>query len=132
VIDMLAAGEAAPAVARPFRARDPLVIKEGKRTVLVPVRDIDWIEATDYYARVHAAGKSYLMRESLKSLAESLDRDQFVRVHRSAVVNIERVREIEKLPSGDSVAVLEDGQKVRVSRSSSLFSRLSLHRSSPR
>ena len=118
-------------VARPVKGRESLTIKDGRRTVIVPAREIDWIEATDYYARVHTAGRSYLVRESLKSLAETLDPDRFVRAHRSALVNVERVREIEKRASGDVVAVLDNGRHVRVSRSSPLLSRHSLHRSSP-
>ena len=114
------------------RRRDTLVIRDGRRTVLVPVDQVDWIEAADYYARVHAAGKSYLIRESLKSLARTLDSRRFVRAHRSALVNLARIREIEKLPSGDAIAVLEGGHTIRVSRGSSLLSRVSLHRSSLR
>lgn len=128
VLDLLAVGE----VARPSKGRDSLVIKDGRRTVRVPAGEIDWIEASDYYARVHAAGRSYLVRESLQSLADTLDPDLFVRAHRSAVVNVERVRAIEKRASGDAVAVLASGQHVRVSRSSPLLSRHSLHRWSPR
>lgn len=128
VLDMLAVDE----VARPFMGRDSVIIKDGRRAVRVPAGEIDWIEATDYYAGVYAAGRSYLVRESLKSLADTLDPDVFVRAHRSALVNVERVRAIEKGASGDAVAVLDNGQRVRVSRSSPLLSHHSLHRSSPR
>ena len=108
-------------------ATGTLAIKDGKRTVLLPVSDIEWIEASDYYARVHAGGASHLIRESLRSLARSLDPEVFVRVHRSAIVNRERVTALETLPSGDAVAVLQSGQRVRVSRAhrSSLVSRRS-------
>lgn len=104
---------------------ETLAIKDGRRTTLVPVTDIEWIEASDYYARVHTRGASHMIRESLRSLAASLDPGRFVRVHRSAIVNRERVSAIETLPSGDAVAVLESGTRVRVSRAfrSSLVSR---------
>ena len=104
-----------------------LAIKDGRRTVLLPVAEIEWIEASDYYARVHARGTSHLIRESLRSLAGSLDPEVFVRVHRSAIVNRERVSALETLPSGDAVAVLQSGERVRVSRAlrSSLLSRQS-------
>ena len=113
-------------------ARDTLAIRDGRRTLLVPVDDIDWIEATDYYVRVHAAGKSYLHRASLKSLATTLDSRRFVRVHRSALVNVARIDVIEKLASGDAIAVLSTGDRIRVSRGSSLLSRGSLQRSASR
>jgi two-component system LytT family response regulator len=118
----------------PDVTRDTLLIKDGKRTVVLPVATIDWIEATDYYARVHTAGKSYLMRESLTSLAATLSPDIFVRVHRSAIVNIGQVAEVESVASGDAVAVLISGERVKVSRTfrSSLIARVSLHRPSPR
>jgi two-component system, LytTR family, response regulator len=136
VLDML--GDAA--VAQPFRARDAepkrntLLIKDGQRTIALPVADIDWIEATDYYARVHAGAKSWLIRESLKSLAATLDPGMFVRAHRSAIVNVARVAELTPHPSGDAVAMLTGGDCVRVSRTfrSSLLSRVSLQRSSSR
>ena len=114
------------------RARDTIAIQEGRRTLLVRVDDIDWIEAADYYVRVHAGGKTHLLRESLKSLEATLDAQRFVRAHRSALVNIDRVEALEKLPSGDAVAVLSTGERVRVSRGSSLLSRGSLQRSSIR
>jgi two-component system LytT family response regulator len=118
----------------PDVTRDTLLIKDGKRTVVLPVATIDWIEATDYYARVHTAGKSYLMRESLTSLAATLSPGIFVRVHRSAIVNIGQVAEVESVASGDAVAVLISGERVKVSRTfrSSLIARVSLHRPSPR
>jgi two-component system LytT family response regulator len=134
VVEMLAEDEAARPPRRagpPGSGRRTLVIKEGRRTVLVPVDDIDWIEATDYYVKVHAAGKSHLLRESLRSLEKTLDSGRFVRVHRSAIVNRDRVAALEAHQSGDAVAVLSSGVRVRVSRTfrSSLLSRGSLHRS---
>jgi two-component system, LytTR family, response regulator len=120
VVEMLAETE--------HPSRNTLAIRDGRRTVLVRVDDIDWIEATDYYVRVHAGGKSYLHRESLKSLAATLDARRFVRVHRSALVNATRIECIEKLETGDAVALLSTGDRVRVSRGSSLLSRDSLQR----
>lgn len=117
---------------RDHASRDTLAIKDGGRTHLIPVAEIDWIEATDYYVRVHTGGKSLLHRESLKSLAATLDPREFVRVHRSAVVNVRRVRMLEKLPSGDGIAVLTTGDRVRVSRGSSLFRHGSLQPSTSR
>ncbi len=93
-----------------------LVVRDGSRTVIIPHDDIIWIEAEDYYARIHAAGRRTLVRLSLKSLADALDAARFVRVHRSAIVNLAFVREVEPLASGDQRMVLNDGTELRVSR----------------
>lgn len=93
-----------------------LVVRDGSRTVIIPHHDIIWIEAEDYYARIHATGRRTLVRLSLKSLADELDGSRFVRVHRSAIVNLAFVREVEPLASGDQRMVLNDGTELRVSR----------------
>ena len=82
---------------------------------MIPVGDINWIGADDYYARIHIGSKSHLLRESLASLEKSLDPCRFVRVHRSAIVQIDRVRELRAGRGGDEV-VLRDGSRIRVSR----------------
>ena len=83
--------------------------------------EIDWIQADDYYAAVHALRRRHLIRESLASLEERLDATRFVRVHRSAIVNLDRVRELRVVGgalgvAGDAVVVLRDGTRVPVSR----------------
>jgi two-component system LytT family response regulator len=93
-----------------------LVVRDGSRTVVIPTDEIIWIEAEDYYARIHATGRRTLVRLSLKSLADELDAARFVRVHRSAIVNLACVRELEPLASGDQRLVLNDGTELRVSR----------------
>jgi two-component system, LytTR family, response regulator len=93
-----------------------IVVKEGSRTVVVPIDDILWIEAEDYYVRLHTRDKRTMARLSLKSLADTLDPGRFVRVHRSTIVNIRQVRTIEPLASGDQRMVLSDGTELRVSR----------------
>jgi two-component system LytT family response regulator len=93
-----------------------LMVRDGIRTLLIPYDDIVWIEAEDYYARIHAKGRRTLVRRSLKSLVDELDADRFVRVHRSAIVNIACVRALEPLNSGDRRLVLSDGTELRVSR----------------
>jgi two-component system LytT family response regulator len=93
-----------------------LVVRDGSRTVVIPHDDIVWIEAEDYYARIHATARRTLVRLSLKSLADELDGGRFVRVHRSAIVNLAFVREVEPLASGDQRLVLNDGTELRVSR----------------
>lgn len=95
----------------------PLVVKDGHRTFVLPCDDIEWIEAEDYYVRIHAGRHRPLVRRSLQSLLESLEPLGFARVHRSAAVNLACVRQVHPLPSGDAEIVLAGGQIVRLSRS---------------
>jgi two-component system, LytTR family, response regulator len=92
------------------------VIRETARTYTVPVRAVDWIEGADYYARLHAAGRSHLLRESLASLERRLDPRRFHRVHRSAIVNLARVHELRPAAGGAWEAVLHDGTRLPVAR----------------
>ncbi len=94
----------------------PLVVRDGSRTHVIPVSDIEWIEAEDYYARIHAGDRRPLVRRSLASLLSALEPHGFVRVHRSAVVNLAAVRHVDTLPSGDAQVTLAGGDTVRVSR----------------
>jgi two-component system LytT family response regulator len=100
------------------RGRYPsrLLIPARGRTLVVEVAAIDWIEAADYYASIHAGGQTHLLRESLSELERILDPSRFFRVHRSAIVNLERVREIQPLFRGDSSLLLSTGARVRLSR----------------
>src|SRR5262249_60833227 len=82
----------------------------------VDVDTIDWIEAADYYAEIHVGGATHLLRETMNELAERLDPEKFFRVHRSAIINLERVREIRVLLHGDRELALADGTSVRLSR----------------
>lgn len=93
-----------------------LVRTRGK-VLLVNVEEIDWIEAADYYVSLHARGRSHLLRETMQELESKLDPVRFVRVHRSAIVNIDRVKELHPLFRGDSVLLLQDGTQLRLSRS---------------
>ena len=92
-----------------------LIVRDGGRTLVIPYDEILWIEAEDYYVNVHARQRSTLARIPLKTLADGLD-DRFVRIHRSAIVNVACVREVEPLASGDQRLVLSDGTELRVSR----------------
>ncbi len=88
---------------------------EGK-VLFVRVDDVDWIEAADYCVRVHTAGRFHLLREPLGELESRLDPRRFVRVHRSAIVNLGRIKELQSHFHGDGVVVLHDGSRLRVSR----------------
>jgi two-component system LytT family response regulator len=97
--------------------RHRFLVRVRDRIVVVNAPDIDWIEAADYYASIHAGGHAYLLREPLAELEKSLDPEVFFRVHRSAIVNLARVREIHPMFHGDSMLVLSDGSQVKLSRS---------------
>lgn len=92
------------------------LVRSHDKSIVVQTADIDWIEAADYYVSLHVAGKTHLLRESIASLEQQLDPEHFVRVHRSAIVNIDRVREVHPLFRGDCTLVLADGSQVRLSR----------------
>jgi two-component system LytT family response regulator len=94
-----------------------LVVRDAGRTYVIPWTDIDWIAAEDYCVRIHAGASKPLIRRSLQSLLDTLDPATFVRVHRSTVVNLARVREVRPLDSGDAQVRLADGTSLRVSRS---------------
>jgi len=92
-----------------------ITVHDGKRVSWVSTADVDWIEAADYYAQVHAHGHKHLVREPLQKLEERLGR-KFMRVHRSALVNIARVQRLDRLEGGELVIVLQSGIRVPVSR----------------
>ena len=104
------------AAARPVRAKTRIIVPTASGDLVLDASEIDWIEADDYYAAVHARGKRHLIRESLSSFETRLDPVGFVRVHRSAIVNLDRVRELRAESSGESAVVLRDGTRVPVSR----------------
>ena len=93
------------------------VIREGGRVLLLDCARVDWIEAADNYAILHAGTLTYAIRETLGKLAADLDPQQFMRVHRSAIVRIDRVRELQAAFHGDFVISLHDGTRVAMSRS---------------
>lgn len=93
-----------------------LAIRSAGRVVLVEIRDIDRCEAAGNYVEVHAGSKAHVVRETMTSLEGRLDPAQFVRISRSSIVNIERVRELHPMFSGDFVAVMADGARIAGSR----------------
>ena len=92
-----------------------LVPARGK-TIVVDAGQVDWIEAADYYINLHCGGVSHLLRNTMDEIERQLDPQQFFRVHRSAIVNLARVREIHPLFRGDCELKLADGVGVRLSR----------------
>jgi two-component system, LytTR family, response regulator len=95
---------------------DRLAIKSAGRVSFIKSAEIDWVEAADYYACLHVGTKSHLLRRSMNDLARDLDGTMFCRVHRSAIVNLDRVREIRVGSDGEDRVVLEDNTQLRLSR----------------
>jgi two-component system LytT family response regulator len=93
-----------------------LLVHNGTKDVLIAVGDIEWIEAADYYSCLHVGTKSYLLREPIKQLAVTLDPAKFVRVHRSAIVNLDHVREILREGQTEGSIILLNGHRLRMSR----------------
>jgi two-component system LytT family response regulator len=93
-----------------------LTVSAQNRTQFIPVAEVDWLEADGKYVRLHAGGRTHLIRGSLAATAERLDPAHFVRIHRSTVVNVARIREVQPWMGGDHLAILRDGTRLRVSR----------------
>nr|WP_314547610.1 LytTR family DNA-binding domain-containing protein [uncultured Massilia sp.] len=92
------------------------IVKNGATLDVVKYADIDWIEASDYYSTLHAGGRAHMLRRSLAELETLLAGHGFHRVHRSAIVNLDRVRALEIREDGEYEVVLESGQRLRMSR----------------
>ena len=97
------------------RDKQRIVVPTARGDLIIDADEIDWIEADDYYAAIHAREGRHLIRESLASLEQRLDSARFVRAHRSAIVNIDRVREI-RTDRGETILVLGNEVRVPVSR----------------
>jgi two-component system, LytTR family, response regulator len=95
---------------------DRIIVHEGRRISWVNAADVEWIEAADYYAQVHAHGRTHLVREPLQKLEERFGK-KFLRVHRGALVNIARIQRLDRLEDSELIVVLQSGARVTVSRS---------------
>jgi two-component system LytT family response regulator len=112
------AAEARASGERPSR----IVVKDGTRVHVIPLGKLDYVEAQDDYIALHSEGKTYLKQQAIASVEALLDPAQFVRIHRSAIVNLERVARIEPYGKESRVAILHDGTQLPVSRTG--YSRL--------
>ena len=105
------------AAARPAGQRpERIVVKDGTRVHVIPLDKLDYAEAQDDYVALHSGGKQYLKQQPIASLEAALDPARFVRIHRSAIVNLERVARIEPYGKESRVAILADGARLPVSR----------------
>lgn len=102
----------APASKTPER----LAFKENGRIVFVRPETIDWIESDGNYVRVHAGGHSHYVRDTLAGLESQLSRDKFMRISRSVIVNLDRIKELQPVFYGDYAVILQDGSKLSMSR----------------
>ncbi|NOT60881.1 MAG: response regulator transcription factor [Acidobacteria bacterium] len=93
-----------------------LVIKSGGRVSFLTVAEIDWIEAADYYVLLHVGAKAHLLRETITNLEARLDQQTFLRIHRSTIVNLNRVRDWQAHSSGEGAVTLHDGTQLKLSR----------------
>ena len=115
----LAIGDAAPDSEEKARPRAPprrIGVRNGSKITLVDVDAIDWVEASGDYARIHAGKHAYLVSQRMHALERLLEAREFVRVHRSLIVNVKRVRELHREPDGGGTIVLTDGVRLRVAR----------------
>ena len=109
-------GRADPRPSRDATATPTIVVPTATGDLVLDPGELDWIQAEDYYAAVHALGRRHLIRESLDSFEQRLDPAQFIRVHRSAIVRLDRIRELRAPEASRAVVVLRDGTQVPVSR----------------
>jgi two-component system LytT family response regulator len=91
-------------------------VKTARDTTLIPTDKIDWIGSAGHYLELHVGGEVHLIREQLSRLEAKLDPEKFVRVHRSTVVNLDRVKSLRPLFNGDHVIVLKSGEELNLSR----------------
>ena len=110
------AGEAASEIADAAGGDTRIAIRVGSRWVLIDTAEIDWIEGAGVHARLVTGEKSYLLRTSLTNLEQRLDAEHFARIHRSTIVNLDRIREVRTHSHGEYVLFLKDGIRLKVSR----------------
>jgi two-component system LytT family response regulator len=111
------AGAGTNAVIKPKSFLTRFTIKTGSRVVFVNASDVDWITADNYYVKLHVNGKSHLLRISMNELEEKLDPKRFLRIHRSTIINFDRVKELHQNPNGEYTVVLKNGTELKLSRS---------------
>lgn len=93
-----------------------IVVRTSGKTVFLRTDEVDWVEASGNYVKLHTNGEAFLLRDSMKNMEAKLDPDLFVRIHRSAIVNVDRIRELQPWFHGEYVVILQDGTKLMASR----------------
>jgi len=105
-----------PALREAPPRRNRLMIKSGGRIHFVRMTDIDWCEAAGNYVRIHVAHQEHLVRDTMSRLETELDPLQFVRIHRSTIVNVDRIQEMQSSFNGEYVVLLRTGTRLTLSR----------------
>ncbi len=95
---------------------DRILIRDGAKVHIIPAASIDYIEAQDDYVSIKAEGRRYLKQTTLSALEKQLDASKFIRIHRSYILNVERLAKIEPYAKDSRVVILKDGTRLRVSR----------------
>jgi two-component system LytT family response regulator len=103
--------------AKPVSSLPRLVVKEHDRYILLRPEEVDWINSAGDYVHLHSAGRAFLVRTTMSELEETLDSRTFARIHRTTIVNLDRIKDIKPLPQGDFIVRLNDGTVLRMSRS---------------
>jgi two-component system LytT family response regulator len=93
------------------------MVKTAGRVIFIRTEEIDWIEAYDNYLRLHVGGKAYLLRQTMNELEAVLNPEQFTRIHRSSMVNLDRIKELHTHFNGEHLVMLHDGTELKLSRS---------------
>jgi two-component system, LytTR family, response regulator len=93
-----------------------LIVKSSGRVFFIRTEEIDWVEASGNYVKIHAKSEAHLLRESMKNMEAKLDPKTFVRIHRSAIVNIDRIKELEPWFHGEYIVIMRDGTRLTASR----------------
>jgi two-component system LytT family response regulator len=98
-------------------APEPFIVKSGGDVLFLRPDEIDYIEAADNYLNIHAGKENHLMRETLQRMEKRLDPRKFLRIHRSTIVNVDRIRKLQAGAAGEHLVILRDGQQLTLSRS---------------
>lgn len=94
-----------------------ITVRDGDRTVVLPVEDLDWVEAAGNYVLLHAGRENHILRETMSALEAQLPPELFLRLSRSAIVNLRRIKELRAAGGGEHLAYLSTGEKIAVTRS---------------
>ena len=116
LLTMLQQGGDRAAPPKEDNSGDRILIKSSGEIFFLKAEEIDWIEAEGDYMKFHVAGRAHLMRETMARLEARLDPKRFVRIHRSTIVNIDRLRKLSPSFAGEYAVVLHDGTKLKLSR----------------
>ncbi|HWD00783.1 MAG TPA: LytTR family DNA-binding domain-containing protein [Candidatus Sulfopaludibacter sp.] len=112
-----AAAELTRAARPPEPRPERIVVKDGAKVHVIPIDRLDYVEAQDDYVALHSGGRSYLKQQPIAEIESLLDPARFVRIHRSTIVNLERITRIEPYAKDSRIAILSDGVKLAISRS---------------